>query len=298
VSERRPGPLVRLDGAVVPRLARGIRAVGTLGRLPARLTGAPGRSFGRWVRRNPTITVAVLTVVVAAILLDTTGGDSQHAVAPPPPPPTITLPNNVLGPVTGQDVPAYLAAAQQRRALLRTDSAAREVHAVVDFTGYLTPSAVSSVVGGLAGVQVVTAFAGVAPPATGQVHPITLAPGDDLASDLSVLKSQSSDVVTNYRKLVALQRTNPTPKYASLVAAYAARAQEARADATGIGATVGCVFAVVVTGPPAQLQRLASLTDVRVLDPAPVSVPNDKLMIVPLEPQATGVVPVLDFAGG
>jgi hypothetical protein len=296
MSKYRAGLFARLDARVVPRLATVIRGAGRTGRRLGSVTGPPGRLLARIARRNPTITTAVATVVAAAILIVATGGDRHQAVAPAPPNPEVVLPGNELGPVAGQPVSTYLSAAQQRRAQLPS-SPASEVTAVVDLNSYLTADAVTSVIAALDGVQVSRAFARAAPPANGDVHAITLMPGDELAQQLTDLRAAAHEVTVNYRKRVAIAAANPTAQNEQVVTEYADVARQAKVDEVGLGATTGCVFALVVTGPPSQLERLATQPDVRVLDPSPAGVRTDDLMIVPLEPQVAGTVPVLEFAG-
>jgi hypothetical protein len=299
MSGGRPGRrplLTRLDERVVPRLGGALR--GARHRAAA-ATGAPGRGVGRILRREPTITVAVVIVAAAALLLYTTGGDHRHAVPParPSTAPTPSLPGDVLGPTVGQPVSTYLGVAQQRLKAIGTSGTSLPVTAVVDLTGYLTPAALDAQLNGLAGVQVIRAFVQVAPPAAGDIHTVTLTSGSDLAADLDGLRAQAHTLVVNYRKRVALETSDPSAANEAVVTAYADAARQAKIDSGGIGAAAGCVFALVVTGPASQLQRLATQPDVRVLDPAPASVARDSLMIVPLEPQTIGTVPPLEFAG-
>jgi hypothetical protein len=248
-------------------------------------------------RRNPTITATVAILVAAAVLIVATGGDHHHAVAPNGTSQSQTLPGEEIGPTAGEQVSAYLAAAHKRTSTLAASATTLPVTAVVDLTGYLTPAAVTSELGGLAGVQVIRAFARVAPPATGDVHTVTLMPGSDLASDLTLVSAQAQALVVNYRQRVAIAKAHPTAANEEVVTTYAGEAQQAKIDAAGIGATSACVFALVVTGSARALERLAGQPDVRVLDPAPPTVPRSSLMIVPLEPQVTGTVSPLAFAG-
>jgi hypothetical protein len=157
---------------------------------------------------------------------------------------------------------------------------------------------VTNVLAGVNNVQVNRAFVRAAPPAVSDVHTVTLTSGSDLASDLTVEQAKARTVVTNYHKLVTYATHHPSTRAQSLVKAYSEQGRQASVDAAGIGATSGCVFALVVAGPPDQLQRLAASPEVRVLDPAPAAVPVGDLMIVPLEPQVTAQVPALGFAGG
>jgi hypothetical protein len=53
----------------------------------------------------------------------------------------------------------------------------------------------------------------------------------------------------------------------------------------------------LVDGPAGQLLALSRRSDVRVVDPAPPAATLDQLMVVPLEPQVTGIVPQLQFSG-
>jgi hypothetical protein len=241
------------------------------------------------------VSAAAVAVIAAAVLIITTGGDDHEAVAPPPPNPQVALPGNQLGPSSGEQVSAYLAAAQGRRSDLAV-SKAPTATAVVDFNGYLTAAAASSELSGRAGVHATRAFVRVAPPQNGPIHTVTLSSGSDLAVDVIRLASDAHRVVVNYRKAVARAKTDPTAANVQVVTDYAQTARESKVDSFGIGATQACVFALEVTGPPAQLNKLAAQPDVRVLDPAPSTVAAADLMIVPLEPQVTGVVPPLEFA--
>lgn len=287
-------PLRRLDAALVPRLAAVLRGIGYAGRGLARATGRPGAAVGRLARRNPTFTTAVVAVVVAAGLIAATGGDRHHAVAPAPPDPQQVLPADQLGPTPGDTVANYRAAAQQRLSELTTATAGR-LTAVVDFNSYLTAPAVASVLSGLPDVVVSQAYARVAPPASGGVHAIALGPSSDLALELTRVSRFEHRIVVNYRKRVALANQHPTAANLQVVSNYATVAAQAKTEARAIGANVGCVFALTASGPASQLKTLAARSDVRILDPAPPNVAAADLMVVPLEPQVTDVVPVLSF---
>jgi hypothetical protein len=287
-----------LDQRLVPRLGGALRRIGGAGRRTTESTGAPGQVVGRLVRREPVITAAVVVVAAAAVLLAATGGDLHRAVKPtstvassPP------LPNDVLGPTAGQPVAGYLATAQSRLKAMTAGGSAGQVTAVVDLSGYLTAAALGAQLDGLTGVQLIRAFARVAPPADGDIHTITVIANRDLAVDLDEVQAEARTVVANYRKRVAIAAADPSAANKAVVSAYAGEARQAKVDASGIGAGAGCVFAMVVTAAPDQLERLATSPDVRVLDPAPSSVPQQALMIVPLEPQTIGTVPPLEFAG-
>jgi hypothetical protein len=292
---QRQGRLARIDERLVPRLAAAVRGTAGSVRRFVGSGGPPGRWVARTARRNPTIATAVGAVVVAAVLILATGGDLHRAVAPAPPNPQLVLPGNQLGPASGEQVSTYLAAVAERAGELPGTSAPA-VTAVVDFNSYLTASAVQSVLAGHAGIQVSRAFVRVPPPQPGQVHAVTLASGSDLAQGLSRLAANARQIVQSYHKHVALAKRHPSSKNVQVVTAYAGLARQAKLDMTGLSATAGCVFALEVSGPPAQLEALAKHSDVRVLDPAPPTVSTSDLMVVPLEPQVTNIVPAPHFA--
>jgi hypothetical protein len=294
-GEARPGRLARLDARLVPSLAGAVRGTGRgLHRLLG-ATGPPGRWLARTSRSYPIVVTAVAAVAVTAALLLTTGGDDHQAVAPAPPNPAVVLPGNQLGPTAGEPVSTYLAAAQQRRSELSVSKAPKAT-AVMDFSGYLTASAALSEISGRRGLQVDAVFVRVAPPRSGPIHTVTLAPGADLSTALTRVAANAHRVVVNYRKAVARAKSDPTAANVQVVTDYAQIAREARTDAIGIGASQGCVFAMEITGPPAELLALARRPGVRVVDPAPPTVSVADLMIVPLEPQVVRVVPPLEFS--
>lgn len=294
MTANRASRLRRLDAALVPAMGGMIRAAGRSGRRAAAATGPPGRFIARLARRNPTLTAACVAVLVAAGLILSTGGDQHHAVAPPPLNPQQVLPGNQLGPSTGDSVASYEAAAKQRLSELST-SRVDELTAIVDFTSYLTAPAVASVIRGEPGVKLTQAYAQVAPPADGAVHVIQLGPSTDLGVALTTVATQERKFVRAFRAGVAHAHKNVTPESLAFIEANRPVAREAKLAAVGIGANVGCVFAVTVTGSPAELTALARRSDVRILDPAPPNVASADLRIVPLEPLDTDVVENLRF---
>jgi hypothetical protein len=291
---RQPGRLARIDAAVVPVLSRAVRGAGAGSRRLGRATGPPGRWLAGWWRRNPTVSTAVGAVAVAVVLILTTGGDRHHATAPPPPVPSEVLPGNALGPITGEQVSAYEATVRERMSELQTSKAPR-VTAVVDFTSYLTAAAAESVAAGLGQVQITQAFAQAAPPAAGPVHAIALPAGSDLGVELTKIARAAHQIVVRYRANVLIAQRHPTAKNQQTVADYADLADQDEVDSAGIGANVGCVFAITVTGSPRELQTLATRSDVRILDPAPANVATADLRVIPLQPQVIGSVPALTF---
>lgn len=293
-ARRQPGPLARLDAALVPTLAGMVRGLGRGLRRLGRATGPPGRLVGRTARRNPTLAAAVVAVAVAAGLILGTGGDSHHAIAPPPPDPQQVLPGNQLGPLTGSTVASYQAAARQRLSELSTSSATK-LTAVVDFTSYLTAPSVTSVLSGLPGLTVTQVYAQAAPPADGAVHPVAVAAGSNLGVVLTRVAVAERRYLQAYRRQARKAKVNVTPESLAFIARNRPVAKEAKVASVGIGANIGCIFAVLVTGPPDMLTALAKRPDVRILDPAPPNVAASDIQIVPLEPLTTDVVEPLRF---
>jgi hypothetical protein len=260
--------------------------------------GAVGRRVAPWIRREPVIAVALVSVAFAAVLLVVTGGDSHRAVSTPPEAtgPVLSDPQR-LGPGPGADVDAYLAEAEQGREALNTLRGTQRVDALIDLTGYITPSAVTELLAATPGVDVLRGFARVAPPQAGLVHVLITSDTTDLAAGLEAAHSSANQIALHYERQLDRSLVHPSTRLQEELQAGADDAAAARIDAAGLAPDCGCVFALVVRGPAAQLQQLADAAAVRVLDPAPVTASLDRLMVVPLEPQVTETVPPLEFAG-
>lgn len=290
-------PLVALDDRALPVVARALRRIGSACRAVVGSEGTVGRRVAPWVRREPVVAVAVVCVAVAAILIAVTGGDNKGPVRPPGQVGPKLAGGHLLGPATGSPVSAYEALASQRRSSLDQLAASQRLIAVVDFKGYLTPQAVDALLTGTPGLDVVRGFAKVPPPRQADVHVLLPSDGVDLSAGLAAAQTAAGQVALHYERELSRSITNPSAKLASKVAAGAARAAAARTDAAGLGPNCGCVFAVVVSGPVAQLEQLGRQGAVRILDPAPVTASLSSLMVVPLEPEVTEAVPPLSFAG-
>jgi hypothetical protein len=292
------GRLGRLDERVVPALGRALRGTRRVTVASVELTGPPGRFVGRALRRYPVAIAAVALIAVAALLIVWTGGDQQSAVRPKPSSIVPPLTGQQLGPVAGTSVSAYLDAAALRSQQLSSLPANQQVIAVVDFNGYLSPLAVPTVLGRQNRfVRIVRGFAQVPPPANGPIHVLSTNSSADLSSQLAAARSAAETVLAQYRLAFRLYARHPTAQREAAVSALSSRAGPARVDVRGLSPTCGCIFSVVVTGPASAMDQIANLPDVRVLDPAPPSSSLQQLAVVPLEPQASDVVPPLEFAG-
>ena len=292
------GPLRRLDERVVPALGRALRGTGRAAVGSAALTGSPGRFLGRVMRRYPVVIAAVALIAVAVVLITWTGGDQQSAVRPRASNIVPPLSGQQLGPVAGTPVASYLDAAALRSQQLSSLPANQSVTAVVDFNGYLSPVAVAAVLGRQNRfVRIVRGFAQVPPPANGPIHVLSTTSSADLAGQLAAARSSAATVLAQYQLAFRIYARHPTAAREAAVSALSGRAGPARVDARGLSPTCGCIFAIVITGPATALDQISNLPDVRVLDPAPASSSLQTLAVVPLEPDASGVVPPLEFAG-
>lgn len=294
---RREERLAELDDRALPLVASVLRGVGSAIRAVAGPDGAVGRRVVPWVRREPVIAVAFAALALAAVLIAVTGGDDQSAVPPPSHLGPRLVSGQALGPVSGATVSAYESQAAHRRDSLSELAASQRLSAVVDLSDYLTPQAVAALLSKVPGVTVQRGFARVPPPQDADVHVLLTSAQADLASGLAAAVQHASQIALRYEHELSRSITHPSPALAARIAAGATQAARARVDASGLGPSRACVFALVVTGPVAQLQQLAGQAAVRVLDPAPVGASLRTLMIVPLQPQVTDIVPALSFAG-
>lgn len=289
--------LARLDERVVPALGRVIRGGGRASKGVAGATGRPGRAVVAGIRRYPVVATALALVALAAVLITVTGGDDRSAVRPKASNVVPAPADSQLGPQPGSQVSSYLAAAGLRSQQLSSLPATAHVTALLDLTGYLTPAAVTTMLAGRPAVTIIRGFARVPPPSAGGIHVLTVGSGAGLGEQLAAARSSARSTVAQYRLERRIEARHPSARLEAAIAAGAAAAVAARADAAGLGPTCGCVFALEVSGPVSRLLAVASLADVRVLDPAPPATSLADLRVVPLEPQVTGIVPQLQFSG-
>jgi hypothetical protein len=296
VREERAAALADLDDRALPALARVLRGVARVIRAVFGPQGVLGRRVAPLVRRDPVIAIALASVVVAAILIAVTGGDNKGASRPPSHVgPRLT--GHLLGPVTGSSVSSYESVAARRRDALQQLAGSQQINAVVDLNRYLSPQAIEEMLRDTPGIRVARGFARVPPPQEADVHVLITAADTSLATALTSAQVAASQVALHYERQLSRSITNPSTALQEKVQAGADRAAAARIDANGLGPTCGCVFALVVVGPVAQLERLSHQAEVRILDPAPVGATLNSLMVVPLQPQVSGTVKALTFAG-
>lgn len=237
--------LNKLDAKVLPRLARGF----------TRITGAAAR-----VRIRPlTLVAGVLVLAVAATVVWRLGEPKSQPGSGP---------YYRVGVSEGMVIEKYVDDGRAELKRLSTGPrAANPVYALVSFSSYLNAESVTALAAA-AGPQLDTVAAYARLPLPGwQTEVIRLAaqrlPGDLLASLARVAEQEAADSLRYTQKARAEERADlrkTLEENASLDAA--------EADAFG-DPGCACIFALVVKGAPAVLNRLAAQKHVRVVDPAP-----------------------------
>lgn len=295
--DERAAALADLDDRALPVVAGVLRQLGRATAATVGPEGVLGRRIAPLVRREPVIAIALVCVAFAAILIAVTGGDDKGAVRPPGHVGPRLAAGHPLGPVAGSSVSTYESQASHRRAALNQLAGSQQLNAVVDFDDYATAQSIEQMLSSTPGIRVLRGFARVAPPQQAGVHVLLTSADAGLSTALTLAQQSAGEVALHYERLLSKSITNPSTALQARVEATADRAAAARIDANGLGPTCGCVFALVVAGPVAQLEQLGHQAAVRILDPAPVGATLSSLMVVPLEPQITEIVKPLTFAG-
>jgi hypothetical protein len=265
--------LTRLDEVVLPRLGRGARRI------------------GRFTRRSPggslTAFAVGLAVIVAGVLVVQSMGHRQ---------PIQPDQSAWVGVTNGELIVDYLAQSRDRLAQLTATAPDRPVYALVSFTDYLTPDEVTSLVrmavattGDDSSGQLTTAYAKarVRIPHR-QTEVVTLSadkiPDDLVATMLGTAASMDAEAAQDE---AANRPGGPDLDGAAL----------ARTQAAAFRNRCACIYALVVRGVPASLNRLAALRYTRVVDPAPQVVnpaPNVTAYVPPLPEQTDRATPPVD----
>jgi hypothetical protein len=263
----------------------------------------PGSAVGDGVRRQPALAGSIATVAAAAIVLAIAGGpggpSDGDSGGTPTPASALPVPvTTTIGPTPGASVATYLTNASFDLRRFGESAHGRAGYAVVDLRHYLLPAQVETLFGGL---EVVRAY--VRAPAKGlptQVHAVPLQNTfGPLAAGMQASGRLAAATAHTFGELVA-QLKPRTPQDRLLRGRYALqqRASSYEAGQLAAPATCACVFAVVVHASSNDLLRLASASEVRVVDPASADVSLNTLTVFPLEPEITGVVPRGGLFGG
>jgi hypothetical protein len=175
-----------------------------------------------------------------------------------------------IGPLDGNDINTYI---QDRKAALQKASGDRA--AVVSFDKYVTEADARAAVGQLHVVALVAAPPGGAP---------SMVTGD-MATWAQQQKASATDQRDQTQEL--LKNGVDDPDYKAFYQQEVARLNKVLA---GVNPKGNVVMGVVVTGPAAQLQALATRPDVRLVDVAPTAKVNDQTEYRALHPEQTSTV--------
>jgi hypothetical protein len=265
--------LARLDAVVLPRLARGARRI------------------GRYTRRSPggplTAFAVGLGVIVSGVLVVQSTGHPR---------PIQPDQSARVGVTNGELIVDYLADSRDRLAQLTATAPDRPVYALVSFTIYLTPEEVTSLVrmavattGADSSGQLTTAYAKARVQVPDQqTEVVTLSadriPDDLVATMLGVADSKDAEAAQDE----AVNRPGGPDRVGAGLA---------RTEAAAYRNRCACIFALIVRGVPASLNRLAAQRYTRVVDPAPQVVnpdPNVTAYVPPLPEQSDRATPLPD----
>jgi hypothetical protein len=262
------GDLLReLDRRLLPPLARGLDRLARSG-------------AGRHLRRPRPLTVAALASAAAVA-----SGAVWAAADQAPPDPSMADLTRV-GVVGGQSIPGYVASSRSELARLVAGGTAGRAYALVTFKAYLPPDRLAPT---LAGVEVAQVHTRVPLP-EGQTEieriPVTRVPADVVAG-MAAIADRKDRQAADYGSLSA-KLTGNRQEERRLRAVYASGARLAAAEAAAYRSRCSCVYAAVVRGAPAVLERVADRPEVLAVDPAPEVHRLDQAVFLPPLPEQTG----------
>jgi hypothetical protein len=187
-----------------------------------------------------------------------------------------------VGVADGAAVAEYEQRSHTKLAGLVSGGGTGEVVALVTLNTYLAPDAL---VGVLDGVALTQAYARVPAPGlqTQIVRLDAYRVPDDVIGGMDRIAARKDSEAADYARLAA--GLGDTSRERELRAVYASGRQIAAAEAAGYRAHCACVYAAVVRGTPAALDRLARRDGVRVVDPAPEVRRLDRTVFLPPLPE-------------
>lgn len=236
--------------------------------------------LGRHVRRPRPLTVAALASATAVAAAAVWTAADQPSPEPPSGDPTRV---GVLG---GQSIPGYVASTRSELARLVAGGAAARAYALVTLKTYLRPDRLGPT---LAGVEVAQVHARVPLP-EGQTEieriPVARVP-QDVVAGMAAVADRMDREAADYESLSA-KLTGDGQEERRLRTAYAEGARLAAAEAAAYRSRCACVYAAVVRGAPAALERVADRPEVLAVDPAPEVQRLDQAVFVPPLPEQTG----------
>jgi hypothetical protein len=264
------GDLLReIDRRLLPPLARG------LGRLAR---SGPARHL----RRPRPLTAAALASAAAVTAVGVWTAADQ---APQPPAGDLTR----VGVLGGQSIPGYVAASRSKLAQLVARGTTGRAYALVSFAAYLPPVSLARA---LAGAEVAQVHIRVPlPEGESEMEriPVARVPADVVAG-MAALAEQKDSEAADYRSLSA-KLTGDGAEERRLRAAYTRGARLAAAEAAAYRSGCSCVYAAVVRGAPAVLERVADRPTVLAVDPVPEVRRLDEAVFLPPLPEQTSAGP-------
>ncbi|MFY1686819.1 hypothetical protein [Plantactinospora sp. WMMB782] len=263
----RLGDLLRqLDDRLLPPLVRGTARLGQ-GRLRLR-----------------TLSTVALFCSAAVLVTAVWAADRQPAGDP-----TVGEVTRV-GVVQGQSIPGYVEAARHElRSLVSAGAVepAEPTYALVTMSAYLAPDRLTPV---LTGIGVSEVFARLWRPGTQTeiVRIPALRLPDDVLAGMSDVAARKDGEARDYQERAAAI-TGEGARERELRQFYASGARVADEEATAYRARCSCLYAAVVRGDPAALERVAARPEVRAVDPAPEVRRLDRTVFTPPLPEQDGV---------
>ncbi|GIG90016.1 hypothetical protein [Plantactinospora endophytica] len=263
----RLGDLLRqLDHRLLPPLARGMAQLGH-GRLRLRL-----------------LTTVALLCSAAVLVTAVWAADRQPAG------------DQTVGEVTrvgvgqGQSIPGYVEATRgELRALVTAGPSGptQPTYALVTMSAYLAPDRLAPV---LTGIPVSEVFARLWRPGTQTeiVRIPALRVPEDVVAGMSEVAERKDAEVRDYQERIA-GVTGDGARERELRQFYESGARVADEEATAYRAPCSCVYAAVVRGEPAALERIAGRPEVRAVDPAPEVQRLDRTVFTPPLPEQSDV---------
>lgn len=276
-----------LDDRVVPVAAAQLRRV--TGRLDVARSSAAGagQRLLRLLRDRPPVSVALLAALVAAAVLAAVTGHHENN-SPVAGPANTSVGFADVGPTAGQSVTDYVAGARQRLAKAAAGPD-RDGYAVVDFSRYLTVDQAGRIVDGFGVARAY--FKARVPGAQTQPHTAVVQSMQQVAQAIGATARVEHAAAASFSQLArAIPARTATEK--QVQAMYVKQAGIARIEARALTPACACVYALVVRGKVSALRALAEQPGVRVVDPAPSTIPLEGLGVIPLLPEVTGTVPL------
>jgi hypothetical protein len=224
--------------------------------MPAHIT-IRGFARAKALRRPLTVLSILVLLGVAALAVAT-------MFRPEGGRPTASSPEWV-GVQDGDSIPGYIQLSQSRLAALAASEPGRASYALVSLDRYLRPDEVATLLGAVAGMSSVTAYARLPLPGH-QTERVTLAAAqlpDDLTAAMTRVADRKDGDADSFGELADQQPPG------TLREIYASNAAVSRTEASAYRQQCACVFALVVRASATVLVNFSARPDVRAVDPAP-----------------------------